>query len=69
MTSGRFDAVLFDAGGVLATYDGDKWTTYTPRNSGFSGAEPLTIAQDRDRRVWIGTRTGGVDMFSPLRSE
>ena len=39
-----------DVGGVLATYDG-KWTTYTPRNSVFSGAEPLTIAQDRERRM------------------
>jgi hypothetical protein len=57
-----------DVGGVLVTYDGNKWTTYTPRNSGFSGAEPLTIAQDGERRVWIGTRTGGVDIYQPHRS-
>ena len=38
-----------DVGGVLATFDGTRWTAYTPRNSGFSGAEPLAIARDGER--------------------
>lgn len=38
-------ALPTEIGGALVTFDGEKWTDYTPRNSGFSGAEPLVIAQ------------------------
>lgn len=54
-----------EVGGVLAEFDGETWRTYTPRNSGFSGAEPLAIAQDAEGRWWIGTRTAGVDIYQP----
>jgi hypothetical protein len=56
-----------EVGGVLAEFDGEAWTTYTPRNSGFSGAEPLAFARDAQGRWWIGTRTAGVDIYRPDR--
>ena len=56
-----------EVGGVLAEFDGEAWKAYTPRNSGFSGAEPLAIARDAEGRWWIGTRTAGVDIYQPDR--
>jgi hypothetical protein len=56
-----------EVGGVLAEFDGQAWKTYTPRNSGFSGAEPLAMAQDGEGRWWIGTRTAGVDIYQAER--
>jgi hypothetical protein len=50
-------------GGVLAEFDGETWKVYIPRNSGFSGAEPLAIAQDARGQWWIGTRTAGIDIY------
>jgi len=41
----------------------EQWVVFTPRNSGYSGAEPLAIAQDASGRIWIGTRTAGVDVY------
>jgi ligand-binding sensor domain-containing protein len=52
-----------DVGGALASFDGKMWRTYLPRNSGFSGAEPLSFALDDRGRLWIGTRTKGVDIY------
>ena len=43
--------------------DGETWTTHTTRNSGFSGAEPLALAEDARGRWWIGTRTAGVEIY------
>jgi hypothetical protein len=64
-----------EVGGVLAKFDslaaltgtGEAWKLYTPRNSGFSGAEPLAFAQDARGRWWIGTRTAGVDIYQAER--
>jgi hypothetical protein len=64
-----------EVGGVLAEFDssaalagtGEAWKSYTPRNSGFSGAEPLAIAQDARGRWWIGTRTAGISIYQPER--
>jgi len=50
-------------GGALSEFDGQNWKQYTPENSGYSGAEPLTIAQDAQGRWWIGTRTAGIDIY------
>ncbi|MDE3088462.1 MAG: hypothetical protein KGJ80_03625 [Chloroflexota bacterium] len=52
-----------DVGGAVARFNGTTWKAYTARNSGYSGAEPLAFARDRKGRLWIGTRTRGVDLF------
>lgn len=51
-----------EVGGDLAEFDGQTWKVYD-RASGFSGAEPLAIAQDSEGRWWIATRTAGVDIY------
>ena len=52
-----------ELGGALTVFDGESWTTYTPRNAGYSGAEPLAMGLDGLGRLWIGTRTAGVDVY------
>ncbi len=47
-------------GGFLLRYDGQTWHNYLPRNSGFTGAEPLALAIDQSNVLWIGTRADGV---------
>ena len=51
-------------GGLVARFDSQTWQVYTPHNSGYSGAEPLALAADAQGRVWMGTRTAGVDIFA-----
>jgi len=51
-------------GGILARFDGKRWHTYSPGRTGYSGAEGLAIAEDAEGRVWIGTRTAGVDVYN-----
>jgi len=51
-----------EVGGEMAEFDGQRWKIYD-RASGFSGAEPLAVAQDAEGRWWIGTRTAGVDIY------
>jgi hypothetical protein len=63
-------ALPAQAGGQLAEFDGREWKIWTDRNSGFSGAEPLALAQAADGRWWLGTRTAGVDIYTaPERGE
>jgi ligand-binding sensor domain-containing protein len=52
-----------EAGGMLSEFDGQQWTDYNQRNSGYSEAEPLTIALDADGRWWTGTRTAGIEIY------
>jgi len=52
-----------ETGGMLSEFDGQQWTDYNRRNSGYSEAEPLTMTQDTDGRWWIGTRTVGVELY------
>ncbi|WP_298820239.1 transcriptional regulator [Chloroflexus sp.] len=47
-------------GGFLLRYDGQTWRNFLPRDSGFPGAEPLALAVDHRRVLWIGTRANGV---------
>lgn len=47
-------------GGFLLRYDGHTWRNFLPRDSGFTGAEPLALAVDQRRVLWIGTRADGV---------
>jgi ligand-binding sensor domain-containing protein len=54
-------------GGVVASLQDGLWTTYSPRNSGYSGGEPISLAFDTNRRLWIGTRTAGVDIYQFAR--
>jgi len=54
-----------DPGGLVVRYDGTTWKTYTPRNSGYSGTEPLAISRDMSGRYWFGTTTGGVVVYEP----
>ncbi|MGD9316542.1 MAG: two-component regulator propeller domain-containing protein [Anaerolineae bacterium] len=58
-----------EVGGGLAEFDTAKgtWHLHTRRNSGYSGAEPLAIAQDSEGRWWIGTRTSGIDIYQVNR--
>ncbi len=51
-----------EVGGVLAEFDGQTWQVYESW-SGFSGAEPMAMAQDAEGRWWVGTRTAGVDIY------
>lgn len=52
-----------DVGGNLSSFDGQAWRHYLPHNSGFSGAEPLALSLDAQQRLWIATRTAGVDWY------
>jgi hypothetical protein len=52
---------------ITATFDDQTWKTYTRRDSGFSGAEPLAVAVDAEGRRWIGTRTVEVDIYQANR--
>ncbi len=47
-------------GGFLLRFDGRSWRNFLPRDSGFPGAEPLALAVDTRRVLWIGTRADGV---------
>jgi hypothetical protein len=51
------------AGGVIAELSEDGWATYTPRTSGYTGGEPVSLAIDADGRLWIGTRTDGIVIY------
>ena len=51
-----------EVGGELAEFDGQTWKVYEDW-SGFSGAEPMAMAQDAEGRWWVGTRTAGVDIY------
>lgn len=52
-----------EVGGILVRFDEQHWESLTPHNSGFSGAEPLAFALDAEKRLWIGTRTEGVEIY------
>ena len=62
-------AVPNAAGGTLAELEGETWRSYGQHNSGFSGAEPLSIAIDERGRRWIGTRTEGINLYQDLASQ
>jgi hypothetical protein len=51
------------SGGLVVSFQDDAWRSYTSRNSGFSGAEPISLAFDSFGRLWIGNRTSGIDIF------
>ncbi len=54
-------------GGVLARLHlpGEEWSGVGLRRSGFSGSEPLDLIEDGFGRLWIATRTAGVDIYDP----
>lgn len=56
-------AVPNAVGGTLVEVEGQAWRSYDPDNSGFGGAEPLSIALDDRGRRWIGTRTQGIYLY------
>jgi hypothetical protein len=56
-----------EAGGMLSEFDGQQWRDFNRRNSGYSEAEPLTMAPDADGRWWIGTRTAGLEIYRMRR--
>ncbi len=51
---------IFD---LIDTGDQAVQLAFTPRDSGYSGAEPISMALDAEGRLWIGTRTAGVDIY------
>ena len=58
-------AYVVASDGLSSTYyfDGTTWQTYLPKNSGFSGAEAVALTLDQQGRVWVGTRTAGIDLY------
>jgi sugar lactone lactonase YvrE len=50
-------------GGVVAVQDGLSWKTFIGRNSGYTEAEPVSLAFDTNDRVWIATRSNGVVIY------
>jgi ligand-binding sensor domain-containing protein len=54
-------------GGVLArlTLPAEEWAGVGRQRSGYSGSEPLALTEDNFGRLWIATRTAGVDIFDP----
>ena len=52
-------------GGELARFDGVNWRIFEPIFTGYSGASTVSIAQDSLGRIWFGTQTAGVDIYSP----
>ncbi len=50
-------------GGLVASFDGEKWSTYDSTYTGYSGSEPVTMAMDQNHRLWIGTRGHGIDTY------
>lgn len=54
-----------ESGGVLAEYHDSTWRIYQEGTSGYSGAETVTIAKDGIGRYWFGTRTGGIELYTP----
>jgi sugar lactone lactonase YvrE len=51
-------------GGIVSVLSDGKWTSHGLRHSGYSGAEPLAFGEDGFGRLWIGTRTAGIDIFA-----
>lgn len=52
-------------GGELARFDGIKWKTFEPIFTGYSGASTVAMTRDSLGRIWFGTQTAGVDIYSP----
>jgi streptogramin lyase len=52
-------------GGMVVSFDEyeESWRVYNSSNSGYSGAEPIALAVDEAGRVWVGTRTSGIDIY------
>jgi hypothetical protein len=51
-------------GGLISSFDGKAWRTFERDNSGYSGAEPLSIIPGLNGQIWIATRTLGLDIFN-----
>jgi hypothetical protein len=52
-----------EVGGILTRYDGKTWSSFEAGRSGFSGSNPTVIVLDSYGRLWIGTRSHGVDVY------
>ncbi|HEX9118307.1 MAG TPA: two-component regulator propeller domain-containing protein, partial [Anaerolineae bacterium] len=50
-------------GGLLSTFDGKDWQTYGPGQTGYSGGEVTAMARDAGGRLWLATRTRGIDIY------
>jgi hypothetical protein len=57
-------AFALQPGGLLTRLQGEEWSTFKPERTGFSGSEPLAIAEDSTGRIWVGSRAG-IDIFAP----
>jgi len=55
------------SGGVLARFDSPSWKIFQPGLTGYSGAETVTMAKDDTGRYWFGTRTNGIELYTPKR--
>ncbi len=58
-----------EPGGMMVRLDrragaqAERWRVYLPNNSGYQGQEPLSLALDGQKRLWIGTATGGLYIY------
>jgi sugar lactone lactonase YvrE len=56
------------AGGAAASFDGVEWHAFWTNNSGTTGAE-VTVITVQSGRVWMGTRTKGIDLYQLGRAK
>lgn len=53
-------------GGGLAFYDGSNWSSFTKENSGLSTNNALSIAIDKDQRLWVASGSKGINRYDGL---
>jgi hypothetical protein len=53
-----------EKGGVMVNLKAGQWKSFTPTNSGYTGAEPLVVLPAESGEVYIGTRDSGLVIFS-----
>ncbi len=53
-----------EPGGYLMRIDEEgKWESFTSKNSGYAGGEPMALLFDHTGRLWIGTNGSGLQSF------
>ncbi len=59
-----------EPGGVVVKFTQNEWMQFSTRNSGFTGSEPVTFIEDKQKRLWIGMATNGMNIYkNPNQTE
>jgi ligand-binding sensor domain-containing protein len=61
----RGQVLWIGTGSGLVRYDGTTWTTYNRENSGLPEDVVLSVGIDAQGKIWAGTLSGGVAVFTP----